>query len=188
MNPPSFFPGTRVPFSQEGLFQGIFAVTNGITLSQICDITGLEPAAVQNWIKRGYVNPPVNRKYAKGQVARIILIHMLREALPIERVAKLLSYVNGNLLDRSDDIMDDSDIYDCLCRVLTEADQKPGHGKFDISIDLSDYFNKIDKQLEDFKEPYPGAGERLKLALKAMVCAYQAARFKRYASQLTEGI
>lgn len=187
MNPPSFFPGTKVPFSQEGLFQGIFSVTHGITLSQICDITGLEPAAVQNWIKRGYVNPPVNRKYSKGQVARIILIHMLREALPIEKVVKLLSYVNGNLLDRSDDIMDDSDIYDCLCRVITEDVNDDGKKAKMGGNDLN-YDNKIDRQLENFKEPYSGAKERLKLALKAMVFAYEAAKFKRFANQLIDEI
>ncbi len=185
MNPPCCFPGTKVPLSREGLFSGIFSVTNGMTLSQICDITGLEPAAVQNWIKRGYVNPAVNRKYSKGQVARIILIHMLREALVIEKVAKLLSYVNGDLLDRSDDIMDDSDIYDCLCRVLIEDAEEDGIIK---TLMIGDLFNKIDKQLENFKEPYSGAKERLKLALKAMVCAYESAKFKRYANQLTEGL
>ena len=141
MNPPCCFPGTKVPLSREGLFNGIFSVTNGMTLSQICDITGLEPAAVQNWIKRGYVNPAVNRKYSKGQVARIILIHMLREALVIEKVAKLLSYVNGDLLDRSDDIMDDSDIYDCLCRVLIEDAEEDGIIK---TLMIGDLFNKIE--------------------------------------------
>lgn len=181
MNPPSCFPGTQVPASQGGLLNGIFKVTNGITLSQVCEITGLEPATVQNWIKRGYVNPPVGRKYSKGQVARIILISMLREALVIERVAKLLGYVNGNLLDRSDDIMDDSDIYECLCDILIPAEKEK-------ALVIDSLFEKIDSHLESFKEPYPGAKERLKLALKAMVCAWESARFKRYANQMTEGL
>ena len=121
MNSPLTFPGTRVPVSPVGLLTGIFSATSGITLAQVCEITGLEPGTIQNWIKRGYVSPPTARKYSKGQLARIILISILRETLVIEKVVKLLSYVNGDLLDTSDDIMDDSDI--CLFVLLKLGSQ-----------------------------------------------------------------
>lgn len=181
MNPPSCFPGTKVPISKVGLLSGIFTATNGITLSQVCEITGLEASTVQNWIKRGYVNPPVGRKYLKGQVARIILINMLRETMVIEKVAKLLSYVNGNLLDCSDDIMDDSDIYQCLCDIIIPVDVKE-------NADIGKMFAKINEHLGDYIEPYPGAKDRLELALKAITCAWESARFKRIANQLTKEI
>lgn len=181
MNPPACFPGTRVPASGTSLFGGIFSATNGLTLSQVCEITGAEASTIQNWVKRGYVNPPISRKYSKGQVARIILINMLRETLAIERIAKLLSYVNGDLLDKSDDIMDDSDIYQCLCNILIPADQKE-------VVDIQDLSARIKDFLSDFTEPYPGARERLELALKAMACAWESANFKRYAVKLTQEI
>ncbi len=181
MNPPACYPGTKVPVSKVGLLTGIYTATNGITLSQVCEITGLEASTVQNWIKRGYVNPPSGRKYSKSQVARIILINMLREAMIIEKAAKLLSYVNGNLLDRSDDIMDDSDIYQCLCDILIPPDTNEN-----ADIGIEELFKQIEKRLEHFTEPYPGAKARLELALKAMTCAYESARFKRYANQLAE--
>jgi DNA-binding transcriptional MerR regulator len=181
VNPPACFPGTRVPVSGASLLGGLFSVTNGVTLSQVCEITEVEPGTIQNWIKRGYVNPPVNRKYSKSQVARIILINMLRETLAIERIAKLLSYVNGDLLDRSDDIMDDSDIYECLCNILIPADEKE-------IVDIQDFFLRIKEFLRDFKEPYSGARERLELALKAMTCAWESANFKRYAVNFTQEV
>jgi len=181
VNSPLTFPGTRVPVSPVGLLTGIFSATSGITLAQVCEITGLEPGTIQNWIKRGYVSPPTARKYSKGQLARIILISILRETLVIEKVVKLLSYVNGDLLDTSDDIMDDSDIYRCLCHILI-----PEYGKDAVS--MGNLFARIDQQLSDFKEPYPGAKDRLKAALQAMACAYESARFKKCAIELTDRI
>lgn len=180
MNPPTCFPGTKVPISKLELLNGIFTATNGIILSQVCEITGLEAGTVQNWIKRGYVNPPVGRKYSKAQAARIILINMLRETMVIEKVAKLLSYVNGNLLDYSDDIMDDSDIYQLLCDILIPLDANENV--------TSKLFTQIQEHLADFIEPYPGAKNRLELVLKAMACAWESARFKSLANQLTENI
>lgn len=176
-----YFPGTKVPVSDEYLLTGIFRVTSGITLSQVCEITGLEAGTVQNWVKRGYVNPPVKRKYNKSQVARIIIINMLRETLALEKIARILSYVNGNLLDRSDDIMDDSEIYKCLCDILIPAEKRG-------VIDIREMSALIEGYLTDFVEPYPGAKKKLELALRIIMCAWESAYFKRYASHLAEGI
>lgn len=179
MNPPICFPGTQIPVSPNDLLAGIFTATNGISLSQVCEITGLEPGTVQNWVKRGYVSSPVGRKYSKGQVARIILINMLRETLVIEKAVKLLSYVNGNLVDSSDDIVDDSDIYKCLCNILIAEGNRD-------TVSLNELYAKTEEQLADFKEPYSGAKKRLELAMKTIICAYESARFKKCALQFTE--
>lgn len=181
MNPPACFPGTRVPITSSGLLEGIFTATNGVTLSQVCEITGLEASTVQNWIKRGYVNPPAGRKYSKNQMGRIILINLLRDTFVIDGIARLLSYVNGNLLDRSDDIMDDSEIYQCLCDILIQPEKT-------VKVDVESLPQKIDERLKDFQEPFPGAKDRLKLVLEAMAYACASAEFKRAANQLTEQI
>jgi DNA-binding transcriptional MerR regulator len=175
------FPGTQVPVTDVPLLQGIFSVTSGITLSQVCEITGLEAGAVHNWIKRGYVNPPIGRKYSKSQVARIILINMLRDTLALEKIAKILSHANGDLLDRADDIMDDSDIYSCLCDILIPAEKNE-------VIDIKELFKRTEEYLIDFEEPFPGAKERLELVLKIIICAWESAYFKKYADHLTEKI
>jgi DNA-binding transcriptional MerR regulator len=176
-----YFPGTKVPVSEECLLTSIFRVTSGITLSQVCEITGLEAGTIQNWVKRGYVNSPIGRKYKKGQVARIILINMLRDTLALEKIARVLSYVNGDLLDRSDDIMDDSDIYKCLCDILIPAETRG-------VIDINELFAMVDTYLVDFVEPYPGSKEKLELVLKIIMYAWESAYFKRYATHLAEGI
>lgn len=178
MNPPALFPGTRVRVSEIGLLTGIFSATNGITLSQVCEITGVESSTIQNWVKRGYVPKPEQRRYTKRHLARIIIINMLRDTLPIEKIARVLSYVNGNLLDTSDDIMDDSEIYEHLCKVIIPIDTNG-------IVDLKDLSAKVDHHLRDYKGPRPDAKERLSLVLKATICAYESACLKRFAEQLT---
>ena len=51
--------GSR-PEAADELFSSLF-VTGGLVLSQVCQITGLEPYAVQNWVKRGFLAPPVKK-------------------------------------------------------------------------------------------------------------------------------
>lgn len=62
-------------------------------------------------MKRGFLAPPVKKKYNRRQLSRIIIINMLKTALPMESICRILSYVNGQLDDESDDIIDDSVMY-----------------------------------------------------------------------------
>lgn len=181
----TFYPGTKVPAQENSsLLTGIFSVTNGITLSQVCEITGTEATTIQNWIKRGYVKPPVSRKYSKSQVARIVLINMMREAMVIEKIASLLSHVNGNLLDTSDDILDDSKIYDILSTILVPADIRE-------VIDIEGLFTEIDRQLEldpELTDLTEEEKNRLRPALRSMVCAHESSNLMQYARQTADSL
>ena len=86
-------------------------LTGGLVLSQVAQLTGLEPYTIQNWVKRGFLPPPVKKKYSRRQLCRIFIINMLRDSMQIERICRLLSYVNGRLDDEGDDIIDDSALY-----------------------------------------------------------------------------
>ena len=114
------FPGTTIETrtlekgSSKLLFDGIFA-TGGITLSQVSIMTGLEPYMIQNWIKRGFVAPPVKRVYGKEQFARIIIINMLREALQIERICTLIQVMGSG-----DDRIRDDELYHRYVDMLAE--------------------------------------------------------------------
>ena len=35
----------------------------GMVLSQVTAVSGLEPHTVQNWVKRGFLSPPVKKRY-----------------------------------------------------------------------------------------------------------------------------
>ena len=56
-------PGTTVeadlrrPDAADMLLSPLF-LTGGLMLSQVSQLTGLEPHVIQNWVKRGFVSPP----------------------------------------------------------------------------------------------------------------------------------
>ena len=78
-----FLPGSVIKFEQEdrlnafGKFTTVLTATNGITFSQLQDITGLSGSTIQNWIKRGWVVNPVDKRYGEVHLARILLINMV---------------------------------------------------------------------------------------------------------------
>ncbi|MBE6546968.1 MAG: DUF1836 domain-containing protein [Ruminococcaceae bacterium] len=110
------FPGTTIEVSslKKGssvvLFDGIFAA-GGITLSQVSVMTGLEPYLIQNWIKRGFVSPPVKRMYQRDQFARILMINMLRETLHLDRICGLIRVLGGKTDAPEDDLIEDAELY-----------------------------------------------------------------------------
>lgn len=102
------------------VFRTMFA-GGGLMLSQVSQLTGLEPYIVQNWVKRGFLSPPKHKQYSKDQFCRIVIINMLRESLQMEKICELLSYINGRLDDESDDRLCDSEIYNLYCNLLASA-------------------------------------------------------------------
>ena len=53
-------------------------LAGGLTLSQVCQISGLEPYTVQNWVKRGFLSNPTEAKKLIGFLTvRLIMIFFL---------------------------------------------------------------------------------------------------------------
>ena len=114
-------PGTDKPFNKNDAFSDFkktIELTDGLSLGQVCAITGLEPMIIQNWIKRGYVARPVHKKYHEKHVARILLINSLKEAMKIEEIGKLMKLVNGDVEDESDDLLSEADLYGLFAKVV----------------------------------------------------------------------
>lgn len=178
-------PGTIIPESDEvssaRFLSGIFAATSSLMLSQIREMTGLDASALQNWVKRGWVSPPQKRRYNMDQVARILIINMLREAFQLEKIAFLLSYVNGSVLDRSDDIIPESKLYEYICIVTAQYSGK--------SVNDVDGLSKcIAEVIKDYDEKLEGASERLQKALEIIIIAYRSVQVKRRSESLLDDI
>ena len=94
----------------------------GLMLSQICSLTGIELYTVQNWVKRGFVSPPVGKRYTERQFCRLVIINMLRDCMPIGDITSLLSYINGSLSDEGDDTVSDDNLYLYLVSLLARTD------------------------------------------------------------------
>ena len=158
----------------EGLFQPMF-LAGGMVLSQVSSITGLEPYIIQNWVKRGFLTPPQNKRYTLRQLCRILNINMLKGVLPMERICGMLGYINGQLNDDSDDTIDDSQLYFMFVKLAVHARQ----------IDQNQSWQSaVEQVLKDYQEPVPGARERIAQVLRVMLIAFIAARMKDEAEGL----
>lgn len=173
-------PGTvlRMP-RQEAVhiseqFSSLF-LAGGIVLSQVSGITGLESHTVQNWVKRGFLTPPEKKRYSLQQLCRIISINMLKNVLPLERVCDLLGYINGQLDDSSDDMIDDAVLYFLFVRLAARVKE------LDQAVDRDAL---LEEALKDYQEPVPGAKERVKTVLRIMLTAWLAARMQQEAEQM----
>lgn len=178
-------PGTTIEISslQQGssrqLFDGIFAA-GGITLSQVSVMTGLEPYMIQNWVKRGFVSSPLKRQYTKEQFARIVTINMLKESLQLERICSILSYINGVLDDDSDDLIKDSELY----HLYVDLVARRGEG----TLNRDEIRQAAQDVVEDYREPIPGAKQRLVKILEVMAYAHYASMSRRTAEEILASI
>ena len=177
--PENFIPGTTIEFSESdgtfARFKPLIKATNGLTLSQVCSITNLEPSTIQNWVKRGFVAKPVQKKYHERQLARILLISSLRDAMRIESIGELMAMVNGSADDESDDIISEQELYDYLCELIK---------KWNNSIPRIDEIPEItESTISAFKPKNKNDYNKLKEALSIMICAYISAKYKQAAQQ-----
>ena len=152
----------------EDMFHSMF-LAGGMVLSQVSAVTGLEAYAIQNWVKRGFLAAPRNKRYDLEQVCRIIIINMLKGALPLEKICSLMQYINGDLTDESDDIIDDAVLYFMFVKLAARARHIGGNQSWEESIENA---------MTAYTEPVPGAKDRVEKVLRVMLMAYISSRFK----------
>ena len=176
-------PGTvlKLPREDAGRMEEIFStmfLAGGLVLSQVAELTGLEPHTVQNWVKRGFLTPPVRKRYSLRQLCRILNINAFKGILSMERICGMLRYVNGKLDDDSDDIIDDSKLYFMFAGLAARIRELS---------DAQAYESSVKAVLAEYTETVSGNRERVEKVLRIMLTAYAAARMQQRAeSMLTE--
>lgn len=180
--------GTVIERQKDGptgleFLNGIFNVTSGLMLSQVREITGIDSPALQNWINRGWVSRPVNKKYNIDQVSRIIIINVLRSTMKLENIDFLLHYINGNLDCRDDDIICESQLFDYICKIIDKLKSQSRDLNSEKIIE-----NCIEEVISEYKEIIPGAKKRLSFALKIIINSYIAVFYKRKAEEMLSEI
>ncbi len=174
-----YIPGTTLKFSEQArdeafsIVSPVLDATGGLTLSQLSKLTGLTGSTIQNWIKRGWVASTQGKKYSRKQVIRILLINMLRNSMKLDDIAKLMEYVNGDVEDTSDDIIDDDVWYNILCRIIFTAEDE---GAFDTNS----VKKLINRELEQCTHEIHIRSDEYKLhnAMFVMIMAYRSACLK----------
>ena len=168
------------PQAAEDVFSSLF-LAGGLVLSQVTQVTGLEPYIIQNGVRRGFLAPPKQRKYTRRQLSRILMINALKSTLSIEQICKLLSYINGALDDEGDDTIDDTELYGAFVLVAGSVQK---HGL----TSESEMNRLIADGLKDYKESIPGAKERIEQALRIMITAWRAAQLQTKAQSMMNAL
>ncbi len=180
-----YIPGTVVDRSKmngaagEPFLDKVFYITEGIMLTQIREITGIDGTTLQNWLKRGWVASPKGKYYTKEHLARILLIAMMRDTMQLARIAQVLSYINGRVGDAADDIIPESVLYDYVCRavdVLADGE----------SAGLNDLDTVVEQVVESYEERVSGAKKRLSRGISVIVTAYYSTLVKNHAENMID--
>ena len=179
-------PGTLITGSRENVeasirqIEGMF-LGGGMIRSQVAQVTGVEPHDIQNWVKRGFLSPPQQKRYNMEQVCRLLIINMLKGALPLEQICSLISYINGSLTDESDDIIDDAVLYFKFVSLAARARHIGGS---------KEWSEAIGEVMENYAEPFPGAREKVTKVLRIMLTAWIASQLRdqtnRMITELTQ--
>ena len=177
-------PGTTLTARREDAqfieqqFKAMF-FAGGMVLSQVAGITGLEPYTIQNWVKRGFLTKPVGKRYTLQQLCRILNINMFKSVMPLEQVCRLLSYVNGQLDDESDDMIDDSVLYFLFVRLASH---------FSVMHNPQGRDDYLEEVLRDYAEPVPGARERVAKVLRSLLTAWAASQLRSLSEEMTKAL
>ncbi len=172
-----YLPGTKIETKQQGIgvsnvVLGNIFQTGGLALSQVSYLLGIEPHVVQNWIRRGYVSPPVKKLYSRRQFCRLAIINMLKDSFQLERIVSLLTYINGKLDDESDDAVSDEDLYDYFSDMIWLADNR-NMTLAAASIAATNEYSELEE----------GGRNKVLKTLEVMYYAYKAASLKKKAEK-----
>ncbi|MDR2599035.1 MAG: DUF1836 domain-containing protein [Oscillospiraceae bacterium] len=170
-------PGTAKTYANQGekgfaKIEMLLEATGGLSLSQVCAVTGLEGSTIQNWVKRGWVEHPRGKKYEEIHIARILIINALKECIKLEHIAKLMGYVNGKEQDGSEAIIRESQLYNYLCEALKQSGQADDHSKGGVE-------GVVDRVISDYSDPNPNSKVRIRKALTVMIFACVCTDVKR---------
>jgi len=167
-------PGTSANPDEKGFakIEMLLEATGGLSLSQVCAVTGLEGSTIQNWVKRGWVEHPVGKRYEEVHIARILIINALKECIKLEHIALLMAYVNGRSEDGSEAIIKESTLYNYLCEALKQSGQTDDHSKSGVET-------VINNVIRGYNDPNPDSRIRIRKALTLMIFACVCTDVKR---------
>ena len=170
-------PGTAATQVEEGemgfrKIEILLEATGGLSLSQVCSVTGLEGTTIQNWVKRGWVAHPKGKKYEERHIARILIINALKDCIKLEHIALLMTYINGETEASRDDIIRESMLYDYLCEALQKLGQADDLSRGGVE-------SVVERVIVDYEGPTPLAHVKVRKALTVMIFACVCTNVKR---------
>ena len=177
-------PGTVAAYVERGekgfsKIEMLLDATGGLSLSQVCAVTGLEGSTIQNWVKRGWVSHPMSKKYEDIHIARILIINALKECIKLENIALLMGYVKGS--GAEDSIIKESELYNYLCDALDQIGRTADQSRSGVEA-------VVEKVIRDYTGPTPDSRIRIRKALILMIFACVCTDVKRRTETMMDQI
>ena len=174
-------PGTAMTYAdpnEKGFskIEMLISATGGLSLSQVCAVTGLEGSTIQNWVKRGWVKNPNGKKYVEVHIARILIINALKECIKLENISLLMNYATN---PESGDVIKESELFNFLCdalHMLGQADDLSRGGVEAVAETVA----------KDFGDPDLNA--RIRKALAVMIYACVCTDVKRRTELMMDAV
>ncbi|MCL2153548.1 MAG: DUF1836 domain-containing protein [Oscillospiraceae bacterium] len=175
--------GTYIERGEKGFakIDMLLKATGGLSLSQVCAVTGLEGSTIQNWVKRGWVARPKGKKYEEVHVARILIINALKECIQLENIKSLMNYINGMQEDNGNAIIKESELFNYLCDALESMGQTDDLSRGGVE-------SVVDTLIDEYKEAGPSFHVRIRKALSLMVYACVCSDVKRRTEEMMKQI
>jgi len=179
-------PGTASAYVERGekgfsKIEMLLDATGGLSLSQVCAVTGLEGSTIQNWVKRGWVAHPQGKKYEEVHIARILIINALKECIKLEHIALLMGFVNGPPGDQNAGIIKESELYNFLCDALEQMGQTADSSRGGAET-------VVETVIKEYTGPRPDSRARIRKALTLMIFACVCTDVKRRTEAMMEQI
>jgi len=152
----------------------LLEATGGLSLSQVCAVTGLEGSTIQNWVKRGWVAHPNGKRYEEVHIARILIINALKECIKLEHITLLMEYVTK--ADNAETTIKESELFTYLCEALSRMGRVSG-------VEAA-----VDEVLLGYDGPTPSCKVRLRKALSLMMYACVCTDVKRRTESMMQQI
>lgn len=159
----------------------IFFLKDGILLTQVRTIAGVDGSTLQNWVKRGWIPNTTNKLYSMDMFARIVIINMLRDTMQLSKISFLLSYINGEVGNKVDDIIPESKLYDYICRITDTVLSEESYNNERLRAHIEGCVDEA-----DLNPNISDAKERLVSALEVIITARYAALVKAHSDELYE--
>jgi len=150
----------------------LLEATGGLSLSQVCAVTGLESSTIQNWVKRGWVAHPSGKKYQEIHIARILIINALKECIKLEHIALLMGYVNGAHTAKNEESIKESELFNYLCAALARMGKAQDHSRGGVE-------SVVEAVTRSYIGPAPDSRVRIRKALALMIYACVCTDVKR---------
>ncbi|NMH69331.1 DUF1836 domain-containing protein [Bacillus sp. RO3] len=106
-----------------------FSLNEIVSLGNLIEFTNFPQSTVQNWVKRdvkGLIgSPQLGKKYTVEQAAMLFIVEDLKATLDFESIRKILTLVFNNIEDRTDDIVNPTDLYLAYASVFDQIHHHP---------------------------------------------------------------